>query len=91
MARYFRYVDTKQWSSLRGILADNVRMSAPDDVKGSESLVDADGVVRMVERGLGRTVSAHRGYAPEIEVTGPKDAHGRWAMDDMVESVTTLN
>ncbi len=85
MARYFRFMDTKQWTSLRGIFADDMSMSAPDDVADSKPLVGADRVVRMVERVLGPAVTTHRGYLPEIELTGPDEAHGIWAMDDLVE------
>ena len=85
MARYFRFMDTKQWTALRGILADDMSMSAPDDVADSKPLVGADRVVRMVERVLGPAVTTHRGYLPEIEVIGPDEAHAIWAMDDLVE------
>jgi len=85
MARYFRFMDTKEWSALRGLLSADMAMSAPDDVQGSLPLVGADRVVRVIERVLGSAVSAHRGYAPEIEVTGPNEARAVWAMDDMVE------
>ena len=32
MARYFRFMDTKQWSDLRELFADDMTMFAPDDV-----------------------------------------------------------
>ena len=89
MARYFRFMDTKQWSALRGILADDMSMSAPDDVADSKPLVGADRVVRMVERVLGPAVTTHRGYLPEIELVGPDEAHAIWAMDDLVEFADT--
>ena len=84
MARYFRFLDTKQWSSLREILTDDMSMAAPDDVEGSQPLVGADRVIRLMKRVLGPSVSAHRGYGPEIEVLGPNEARGIWAMDDTV-------
>jgi hypothetical protein len=89
MARYFRFMDTKQWDLLRGILADDMSMAAPDDVADSEPLVGADRVVRMVERVLGSAVTTHRGYLPEIELDGSDHAHGVWAMDDLVEFAAT--
>ena len=81
MARYFRFMDTKQWEALRGILADDMSMSAPDDVADSQPLIGADRVVRMVERVLGPALTTHRGYLRRSNSSAPTGArhlgHGR--------------
>lgn len=84
MARYFRFLDTKQWESLRAILTDDMSMAAPDDVEGSQPLAGADRVVRLMKRVLGPSVSVHRGYCPEIEILNHSEAKAIWAMDDTV-------
>jgi SnoaL-like domain len=87
MARYFRFIDTKQWLSLRQIFADDISMAAPDDLEGAQPLIGADRVVRMIERVLGPSVSVHRGYLTEIELAGPNEASAIWAMEDLVEFI----
>lgn len=85
MARYFRYMDTKQWAELRDIFTDDMSMFAPDDVADAAVLVGGDRVVRVIERVLGPAVSVHRGFLPEIELVGADDARAIWAMEDVVE------
>ena len=85
MARYFRYMDTKQWQELRGIFTDDASMAAPDDVPGAEPLVGGDRIVGMIERVLGPAVSVHRGFLPEVEIVSPDEARAIWAMEDVVE------
>jgi hypothetical protein len=84
MARYFRLMDTKQWSELRSIFTDDMTMHAPDDVADAPVVGGGDRVVRTIERVLGPAVSVHRGYLPEIELDGDV-ASAIWAMDDVVE------
>jgi hypothetical protein len=85
MARYFRLMDTKQWSELRGLFTDDMTMHAPDDVDNAPVVEGGDRVVRVIERVLGPSVSVHRGFMPEIEFTGPDEARAIWAMEDVVE------
>ena len=85
MARYFRFMDTKQWPDLREIFSDDMTMHAPDDVADAPVVEGGDRVVRVIERVLGPAVSVHRGYMPEIELLAPLEARAIWAMEDVVE------
>ena len=85
MARYFRLIDTKQWSELRRLFTDDMTMHAPDDVADAPVVEGADRVVRVIERVLGPAVSVHRGYMPEVELERPDAARAIWAMEDVVE------
>ena len=77
-ARYFRFVDTKNWSRLRGLFTDDsvfkglwAAAAGPDEfVAAIQRNLDAD------------TFSAHYGYMPEITRTGDGTARGVWAMQD---------
>ncbi len=84
MARYFRFMDTKQWSELRAIFTDDMTMHAPDDVADAPVVEGGDRVVRVIERVLGPAVSVHRGYMPEVELVAPGEASAIWAMEDVV-------
>ena len=86
MARYFRFMDTKQWTALRGILADDMSMSAPDDV------ADSTAPRRCRPSGAhGRT--RPRTGRDDASRLPPRDRSRRtptrrtaiWAMDDLVE------
>lgn len=85
MARYFRLMDTKQWSDLRTLFTDDMTMHAPDDVPDAPVVEGGDHVARVIERVLGSAVSVHRGYMPEVELDGPDRARAIWAMEDVVE------
>jgi hypothetical protein len=85
MARYFRLMDTKQWSQLRRLFTDDMTMHAPDDVDDAPVVQGGDRVVKVIERVLGPAVSVHRGFMPEIEFVGADDARAIWAMEDVVE------
>lgn len=81
-ARYCRYIDTKQWSALRGLFSDGARFegfgSAPDGC-------DADSFVRGVSARLREAVSVHHCHMPEIAFLDRDTARGVWAMADHLE------
>jgi len=85
MARYFRFMDTKQWGDLRGLFTDDMTMHAPDDVPDAPVVEGGDRVVRVIERVLGPAVSVHRGFMPEVELVSHDEARAIWAMEDVVE------
>jgi hypothetical protein len=81
-ARYFRYLDTKQWDRWGTVFATDVRMEVPEaDVE----LDGRDTVVSSVSAALEGARTVHHGHMPEIEITGPDTARGIWAMVDYVE------
>ena len=81
-ARYFRFLDTKDWDGWGGVFATDALMEVPEaDVveQGREAIVAA------VSGALEGTTTVHHGHMPEIELTGPDTARGIWAMFDYVE------
>jgi SnoaL-like domain len=78
-ARYFRYLDTKQWNRLRNLFADTAtfegtrRYSGPDDFVHSLS--------KWIQSGS----SVHQGHTPEIAFKGHDTARAIWPMFDKVE------
>jgi hypothetical protein len=80
-ARYFRLMDTKRWDEWGEVFATHARMEIPESgtvLRGRAEIVDR---VRTI---LAAAVTVHHGHMPEIEVLGPKDARGTWAMTDHV-------
>lgn len=90
-ARYFRFLDTKQWHAYRALFTDdaecglgpgraeNAGPQGPDEfVESMRTSHDDD-----------RAVSAHHGHMPEIEITGERTARGIWSMFDWVDHPRT--
>ncbi len=82
-ARYFRLMDTKQWSEWAKNLAEDcvLEYTGGPDIR----MEGRDAVVDFVSGALGSSVSVHQGHMPEIEITGSTTARGTWAMSDVVE------
>jgi hypothetical protein len=81
-ARYFRFLDTKQWDDWGSVFAADVVMEIPE---ADVVTTGRDEVVRGVSAALAGARTAHHGHMPEIEITGPDSARGTWAMFDYVE------
>ncbi len=84
MARYFRFMDTKQWAELRNLFMPDVTMSAPDDVPDKAPTTGADHFVGVMRSVLDGAVSVHRGFMPEVELNDANSATAVWAMEDVV-------
>ncbi|MBW8825632.1 MAG: nuclear transport factor 2 family protein [Acidobacteria bacterium] len=79
-ARYFRFVDTKQWDEWRALFTDDVAV----DLGETGTFDDADTFVAFVRQALEAATTVHHGHMPEIELTGADEATGVWAMADIV-------
>lgn len=81
-ARYFRFVDTKQWDALRDIFTADATFDG--DGSGMGVLADRDEFVRNASTSLTDCVSVHHGHCPEITITSETTASGIWPMEDML-------
>jgi uncharacterized protein (TIGR02246 family) len=81
-ARYFRTMDTKDWSGMRQVFADDVTMDTTGS--GGAVVTGADEFLRFLREAIGDVVTVHHGHTPEIELTSPTAARGVWAMEDML-------
>jgi hypothetical protein len=84
-ARYFRYMDKRQWALWGGVFTLDCHMQVEHepgaigtDLRGREAIVNG------VRAALEGTRTVHHGHMPEIELTGPTTARGVWAMFDYV-------
>jgi len=81
-ARYFRAMDTKDWSGLRSVFADDVVMDTT--ASGGGVITGAEQFLAFLREAIGDVVTVHHGHTPEIELTSPTTATGIWAMEDML-------
>ena len=100
-ARYFRCMDTKDWSGLSEVFAPD----AVFDLREMNSVRDHasgvwtppyaddnalhrghDAVLAMIRGSLSRLLSIHHGHMGEIEITGETTARAIWAMEDRIHN-----
>jgi hypothetical protein len=93
-ARYFRYVDAKDWPCFRSVFTDDAvwRRSDPQGVAVAQDTVPiggdsggADAIIALIREALSAAKTVHFGHMPEIEVLSETDARGVWAMEDYVQ------
>jgi hypothetical protein len=94
-ARYFRYVDTKDWDGLATIFCRDasfdIRGAAGDEYRGEGDFVfeGRDGIVTMIRETTGDKVTVHQGHCHEVWVDSPDDARGVIAMQDIISDRRT--
>ncbi len=81
-ARYFRAMDTKDWSGLRRVFTDDVVVDTT--ASGGSVIAGADEFLEFLRGAIGDVTTVHQGHTPEIELTSPTTATGIWAMEDML-------
>jgi SnoaL-like domain len=79
-ARYFRFVDTKQWRSFGELFTDDARFHG-----ALGTFVGREQIIAHCRLSVADAVTVHHGYQPEIEITDAVSARGIWAMDDYNE------
>ena len=79
-ARYFRYLDTKQWTKWGTVFTDDAVLRHPANREGET--VGRDRIVDLVSASYPEVVTIHHGYTPEIEILDEHNARGIWAMSD---------
>jgi uncharacterized protein (TIGR02246 family) len=76
-ARYFRFLDTKDWDGFGTLLTDDAYMEADGVVREGRTAILA-----FLPKVLDGVVTTHHGHTSEIEITGRDTATGIWAMFD---------
>jgi hypothetical protein len=86
-ARYFYYLDHKEWDNWRSVFVEDAVMDVsahfPDAHDPSiHVLKGADRIVNVVSSTVGETVTVHHGHSPIITVDSADEASGIWALED---------
>jgi SnoaL-like domain len=93
-ARYFRYMDTKDWAGLRTVFtADAVfdvrgalELPKPDSEYAEPIITGLEAIVGYISAGLQPLVSVHHGHMPEIDIISSSEARGIWPMSDLLSA-----
>ena len=87
-ARYYRFLDTKQWDDFENVFAPDavMDMRGPDRILESEAgaYKGATIIRQFAERAIGAGTSTDRAFLPEIEILSPTSARAIWAQEDKV-------
>jgi uncharacterized protein (TIGR02246 family) len=81
-ARYFRFMDTKDWEAMRHVFTDDVVMDTT--ASGGNVMTGADQYMVFLREAIGDVITVHHGHTPEIELTSTTTATGVWAMEDVL-------
>ena len=81
--RYLRCLDQKAWDELRTCFTDDAHASYGG---GAKELFGADEIMAFLTESMGSTgmLTSHRCTQPEIDLVGPGEATGTWALEDVV-------
>lgn len=81
-ARYFRFVDTKQWDCLRKLFTEDATLHFPERTVAPEKY---DSCISRLSRLLGSdVVSIHEGGMADISILDEANAQAIWFMRDTI-------
>ncbi|WP_241032198.1 nuclear transport factor 2 family protein [Rhodococcus pseudokoreensis] len=99
-SRYFQAVDEKDWAAIEDMFTADAQVDFGGEGQyhighhgvTAADIEPADGVVtggaetaRVIAGAVSQVISVHHGHDPQIELTGPDEAVGRWSMYDCLE------
>ena len=82
-ARYFYYMDIREWDALRELFTDDMELfnetsSKPEST--TPTLVGADALIAYFSSSEPTKLTIHHGHTPDIEFIDADNATGIWAM-----------
>lgn len=88
-ARYFRFMDIKDWDGLRGLFTDDLAFYRDADSTPTSTTpvtTSADAFVDRLRTWLATAVTVHQGHMGELHLETATTARGIWAMFDWVDN-----
>ena len=81
--RYVRCIDTKAWDELASLFAEDATASYGG---GATTLDGRPAIMEFLTTSMASEsmLTSHKVHQPEIDLTGPGEASGVWALDDVV-------
>ncbi len=82
-ARYFRFLDTKQWDKWTEVFEPEFEHSM--EFEQQEINGPREDFVKFVSQALEGVITVHHGHSPEIEITSPITARAVWPFVDRLK------
>lgn len=81
--RYMRCLDQKSWDEMAGCFTED---AVAEYSGGAYAFEGRDAILAFMRTTMGAPtmLSSHRVHHPEIDLVGPDEATGVWAMEDVV-------
>jgi hypothetical protein len=79
-ARYFRYMDTKDWAAWTQLFTPQFEQEM--ELEQQHHKGPREDFVRFVAAALAGVVTVHHGHSPELELTSATTARGIWPFVD---------
>jgi SnoaL-like domain len=82
-ARYFRFMDTRQWDRFRELFTDDLEYYISNSRLPESTtplFTKADQLVSYLSASEPEKITVHHGHTPEIELIDDSTASGVWAM-----------
>ncbi len=83
-ARYFRYLDTKDWDAFETLFTDDCVHYLPQE--SAKVAMSNEEYFADLKSMLGGGITTHHGHMPEISLLSDTEAEGIWAMFDYVQT-----
>lgn len=85
-ARYFRCMDTKDWTGFQAVFAPDATadFTREGGDRSRSSATGAANVTKLIKDLVAPALTIHHGHMPEIELTSATTARGVWAMEDLI-------
>jgi hypothetical protein len=85
-ARYFRCMDTKDWTGFEAVFASDatVDYTPPGGNSTDWSASGVKNIVAFVRKTVEPAITIHHGHMPEVEVTSSTTARAVFAMEDLI-------
>jgi hypothetical protein len=83
-ARYFRFLDTKDWEAFADLFTEDCVHYLPQE--SAKTAISNAEYLRDIKMQLGDGTTTHHGHMPEITLLSDTEAEGIWAMFDYVET-----
>jgi ketosteroid isomerase-like protein len=84
-ARYFRCMDTKDWTAFAAVFAPDATVDYSSEGDSKEwTAAGAANIVALVRKVVDPAVTVHHGHMAEVEVLSPTSARGIFAMEDLI-------
>ncbi|HSB95828.1 MAG TPA: nuclear transport factor 2 family protein [Spongiibacteraceae bacterium] len=82
-ARYFRFMDTKDWAALPTVFAADAQMDMRGETGDDSGLITgAENIAAFMRSSVEFLITVHHGHTSEIEILSSTNARGIWAMED---------
>lgn len=86
--KYWRCVDTKNWSEMQDCFTSDAVFEVPARLKTDEGdsikISGSKAIAEFLEKRLGPCITVHDGNCPEIDLLSKTEAKGHWMLYDMI-------